>query len=669
MKNLRILNFILILLMVFTFSKGLAKNQQVRQQLQQKKTSVLMARYKKLSVKQKTRLHHVILQTMSALELSRFRSNSLSSFYLWQYILPQANAQRSDQICFYGGHKIEGCNWNQARRDHSCQINGRTGVSCNSDLFAPGICVHTTGSARRQGLRNYSTTQACVYANTHIKAQQIKDSDYSPSPERINAIVAEQLTGNIWGSPDPEVWIQKRNGIITGVLGEDGLNQYLESPNAQTTLSLLQQINGACENIRDASERRHCEFFQKESQELLANQPTSRSTETESMQASTDHVARVPETCEQLRHCDGSTPDRTIREGSICIIERNMFPNISGSSDQTNALYSCPQEPPNQGTYFTKNIGQILNSLDDVGKRCIKIKRLYFSGHGHPGTLANGLNRNNTEQLKPYSCLMAEDAIVDIHGCSAGKSCAGKLFMQSMAENLFQDKKGTVISQNINTHFVAKQKMEVESISRGGSKPGEPIRVSGAYTGRKIVVGAEHIAREPFAYNQLEYNPSSSSNWNQLDSLGNYRDTIMTGLAESRPDEHQTIKDACLSDLGETIEDIYELERRIENGRTCSSLGTGCRTLYRGFVDKAKSSLEAYRRDPVQEFGTEDYQRLANHHLFLFDIHETLMQCHGGENITDYDCIVNRVFRTTRVMEQQQGSQNNSNQQRTRGQR
>ena len=399
MKNLRILNFILVLLIVFTFSKGLAKNQQVRQQLQQKKTSALMARYKKLSVKQKTRLHHVILQTMSALELSRFRSNSLSSFYLWQYILPQANAQRSDQICFYGGHKIEGCNWNQARRDHSCQINGRTGVSCNSDLFAPGICVHTTGSARRQGLRNYSTTQACVYANTHIKAQQIKDSDYSPSPERINAIVTKQLTGNIWGSPDPEVWMQKRNGIITGVLGEDGLGQYLESPNAQTTLSLLQQINGACENVRDASERRHCEFFQKESQELLANQPTSRSTETESVQASTDHIVKAPETCEQLKHCDGSTLDKTIREGSICILERGMHSRLL--SDQTHAMYSCPQQPPLKGTYFTSRISDIISALADVAQKCIKISRLFFKGHGIPGLLENGLNRNNVEALRP----------------------------------------------------------------------------------------------------------------------------------------------------------------------------------------------------------------------------------------------------------------------------
>ena len=250
---------------------------------------------------------------------------------------------------------------------------------------------------------------------------------------------------------------------------------------------------------------------------------------------------------------------------------------------------------------------------------------------------------------------MTENAVVDLYGCSAGKSCAGKLFMQSLAENLFQGKNGTVISQNVVTVGIP----EMESSSHVDSTGA--IYISSRQTGRWLFKSGES-----FAYNQLDY---PALTWNKLDSQGNYRDTVMTGLAESRLDEHQTIKDACLSGLSETIEGIHEAERSIAENGTCPSLGRGCRRLYRGFIDRTKSLLETYERDPVQEFEANDYQRLANHHLPLFDIHEMLMQCHEGAAISNYECQAYKVFRSTRAMEQQQGYRNNSNRQRTRGQR
>lgn len=319
------------------------------------------------------------------------------------------------------------------------------------------------------------------------------------------------------------------------------------------------------------------------------------------------HSAVVPsgnasEACEKLKHCDGSTPQKTIKEGPICILEPGMF-NHFNVSDNIHALYACPSE--SISIFFTGNMNQILEALDNVAQSCTKIKRLFFKGHGLPGSLANGLNRNNIEQLKPYSCLMAEDSTVDINGCNPGEGCSGKLFMQKMADTLFQDKNGTVIAPNTTTYF--------------------------AYGS----TGGVSFAMEAFAYNELRYRPSSSSplDWNQLSSRGNYRTQIMgedareimVRAGRARQDEHKTLEEACRTSIHQTIENIRHQETVIRNEETCPSFRQ-CRNppynkRINDIVGRLRPSL----------FDDSLLESIANDYDFLKDWDNKLRQCHDGE--------------------------------------
>ena len=186
-----------ILVIVIGMEDGLAKNKSSSQISQKKSTrSLFMARYKRLSTQQKLRLYNVMISTMAALERSYYgRSRSSSAFpSFWDIWLTRAYAQSSSS-CFYGGHIINDCNWSQARRRYNtCQVNGVTGVRCNSNiLLSEGICVYTMEYARRQGLRNYSTTQACVYADTQITVQHLEGRNPGFTN---NQIVRQQLNPN-----------------------------------------------------------------------------------------------------------------------------------------------------------------------------------------------------------------------------------------------------------------------------------------------------------------------------------------------------------------------------------------------------------------------------------------------------------------------------------------
>ena len=144
---------VFILVVLIAMEDGWAKGKPNPQISQKKSTgSLFMARYKQLSTQQKLRLYNVMISTMAALERSyygRSRSSSaLRSF--WDIWLTRAYAQSSSS-CFYGGHIINDCNWSRARRQYNaCQVNGVTGVRCNSNiLLSEGICVYTMEYARR----------------------------------------------------------------------------------------------------------------------------------------------------------------------------------------------------------------------------------------------------------------------------------------------------------------------------------------------------------------------------------------------------------------------------------------------------------------------------------------------------------------------------------------
>ena len=263
------------------------------------------------------------------------------------------------------------------------------------------------------------------------------------------------------------------------------------------------------------------------------------------------------QTCEKLSHCS----DNEIKEGNVCVLEPHMFnfqnPNTdsigtSGYISDLNQTYSCP---PDSLVYFTRDINKIMEGLDDVAERCVKIKRLYLSGHGLPGLLGNGLNKSNINQLRGYSCLMADNPIVDLTGCNTGRKCAGKFFMQKTAEALFHNTKGTVIAPNVNFYMVEGVGVDKMGIFRN---PGE------SYT------------ESPFGYNSLTYRPPPprppQTTWEQLDNRTNYQDTIMAGLAESRSDEHTSLKEVCVDTIESLIEDIRKVENHYKKEKICQPL-------------------------------------------------------------------------------------------------
>ena len=249
--------------------------------------------------------------------------------------------------------------------------------------------------------------------------------------------------------------------------------------------------------------------------------------------------------CDKLKHCT------EVKEGNVCIIESGQHKLIGRSIEYSNdyvATYTCPKDSL---TYFIEdktNINGILDALNNVaGEHCTKIKRLYLSGHGVPGSLANGLNKDNVSQLKDYSCLMADNPIVDLTGCNAGKGCAGKFFMQKTAETLFQNTQGTVISPNVTTYF------------------GHNV---GLWSNRN------------FAYNSLTFTPPppepSQTNWEQLNNpvafrntrteSDSYQDTIIAGIL-GKPIEDKSLPDECIDEIREKQRAVIrEMSPAIERG-------------------------------------------------------------------------------------------------------
>ena len=616
---------VFILVALVGIEDGLAKSRSVvRSQLNQQKSSrsLFIAKYKQLSSRQKLQLYSVMIRTMAVLEHSYYKSSgkARSAFRFLDLWLVRAYAQNSSEVCFYGGHVVRGCNWSQARRQHSsCRINGVRGVQCNSNiLLNEGICVYTIGHAKRQGLRNYSTTQACVYADTQITAQRLAGTNPAHTSDQV---VRDQLNNQLWGSGDPDVWHSKRDKIITEALGADGLTEYREHVNSRLgdgneLHSQLTAIDRACKNVRNPFEIKHCQFFRRELNELGLNQrPTPRPRRKEPAPITTTttttpivEAPSPPQECDKLSHCS----EDEIKERHVCIIESGMHMLVGRSLEYSNnyvATYNCPnQEGVDTLTYFVAeedqdDVNGILEQLSDVAQRCTKIKRLYLSGHGVPGSLANGLNRDNVNHLSDYSCLMADNPIVDLAGCSAGKGCSGKLFMQKTAEALFHNTTGTVIAPNVDTWFTT---------------------------------GIGSFTDEHLAYNSLTFTPPPPSppqaTWKKIGNREriSYQKGIMEGIIqEEQPDEHATIEDQCIDDMSEMVDLIHSNEELHRSRGTCEPL-IGCpRQPYAGIISSSKRHIRSLENTRFRNRYTHRsfLNLVANNYDNLKRIDEKLFQC------------------------------------------
>ncbi len=233
----------------------------------------LEARWKRLPVKQKIKLYHSMVRTMAVLELSRRqRSTKTSSLYpFWQLFIAQAYAQNSPVACFLGGYTVRGCrrgDWNAARNisGRRCDLNGNgtnNGITCNPEIFPTAPCVYDLREARETVSRNYSTTQACAYADAQLIAQKLRDG--SISPEQKRTVVEEQLNNeDLWQLGDPSTWIDKRNKLIETILGgNNAMTRYNEALLSEATgiLDKLQEVDVACRHVSSSFEEKHCDVF------------------------------------------------------------------------------------------------------------------------------------------------------------------------------------------------------------------------------------------------------------------------------------------------------------------------------------------------------------------------------------------------------------------------
>ena len=293
--------------------------------------------------------------------------------------------------------------------------------------------------------------------------------------------------------------------------------------------------------------------------------------------------------------------------------------------------YTCP---PDSLIFFTRNedgINGILNVLDDkVAQGCNKIKRLMLTRHGSPGRHGDVLNRNNVGGLKPYSCLMADNPIVDLTGCNAGKGCSGKLFMQRTAEALFHNTKGTVISPN-----------QTVAVIFPGDDSGRIHRK------RERLFGLDHdiekhskgdvYTEQSFGYNSLTYTPSSppQATWEKLDDGGNYKDTIMESLIDSKPDEYATLKDACIGEITKLANAIDNETKAHKDRKTCKPLLECDPPPYRGTTIMARSTANSLRRSNYW------FSKAANYYDSLLTIKYKLKRCdcvYGIELGTEFGC-------------------------------
>ena len=321
---------------------------------------------------------------------------------------------------------------------------------------------------------------------------------------------------------------------------------------------------------------------QMPSQETQKAPGQEAQTENPSSQQSAQNVtsSQQGQTCEKLSHCD---PDE-IRVADVCFFQRRMMFDYyeGGGSSNTSVSELCPPDEGDPEILHFKfyvnrgSVDTLFEKLDEVANRCVRIRSLYFITGGYSGSTGIGLNNRNVTGLSSYSCLMTENAIVDLSGSPIGKGCTGKLLMQRVAENLFQNKPGTVISPN----QTVVSRIGVQATARPSLAP-----------------SMVNVTRGAFGYNELRYTPRASGSpqlsWRNLDNTStSYRDTIMRGLAtEARPDPHSTLQEACKHNIEETIASIRRRQNELTDnrGRECPILKHCRRTPYNNVIREARS--------------------------------------------------------------------------------
>ena len=302
-------------------------------------------------------------------------------------------------------------------------------------------------------------------------------------------------------------------------------------------------------------------------------------------------------TCQQkLSHCD----PEDMRRADVCIVQSNLnYRNVGGYlrkvetpqrvnvADHESLIYACPQDTRrmqrnnivlvrNVVTDNT-NIDQLLQQLDQVADRCLKIRGLYIRGNGgSAGVTGVGLNRDNVDRLKEYSCLIEENAKIELYASYTGRDCSGQVFMQQVAENLLQGKPGRIKAPrgNLNVNF-------------GG--------------GRGITVTNQERRQERLEYSQpyftVPYGPSgdySRGGFSELEyrSPGEYQFNFVEAGKQAPP-----LTMVCANEIGNELQSINKRQRDLTDGRgtECPKLNQ-CRGVpYRDVRNRARDFVQ-FRR-------------------------------------------------------------------------
>ena len=260
-----------------------------RQRKDEQKWTV--ASFHRLPLRHKVRLHGLVVATMSALEISRNGSpdarRTAFFHYLWNLGLPFAYAQGRGG-CFFGGHFQQNCRGSEIYSQNECELprqRGRgseIGVKCNGNLFPTQPCVYRrNNNPNNTGgrIRGYATTQACAYADAiRMKAFLNQTDTDAITPDELNTWASnniesgtqQTLDENLWGVPiDPDQWMEKTNDLRTDIDGEKANAYYGLVQNE--LVENLENIKEKCEeDITNWFEKKHCDFFEKELEEMQA---------------------------------------------------------------------------------------------------------------------------------------------------------------------------------------------------------------------------------------------------------------------------------------------------------------------------------------------------------------------------------------------------------------
>ena len=234
----------------------------------------LIRNYRRLSAKQKLRLLTSMVRTMAALELASAKRYGLAHYRnphpFWSLLIIRAYADPNDETCFLGGHFVPlrngRCNWSAARNIHECTLsNDQKGIQCNPVLFPSSPCVLDLNKQQRRdkGIRFYSTTQACAYADAHNIKRHIETGNTDLTNIQIDDHFAtgQLLSNTDFWSEDPDDWIIQRDGIL-----DDHIGRYaslLAERNDGEVISHLQEIKDRCNNA-SGFEAKHCQAFNED---------------------------------------------------------------------------------------------------------------------------------------------------------------------------------------------------------------------------------------------------------------------------------------------------------------------------------------------------------------------------------------------------------------------